>query len=100
MCSTVYDTVNGVFKFVAWLEKDGQIIDDPLPLSVVVLVTDAQGTTITELANDNPEAETGAFKLTSAGITITADNAYFQRCVITDADNVEYKSGSSPVTWD
>lgn len=96
-CSMAYDSVTQTVSYVVWLEKDGELVTNPL--SCQVLWLDRLGATIANISNSTPSIQ-GHFLFTQAAVDLTPDISTFVVVKVTDVDVVTHTSGVSPVTWD
>lgn len=92
-----YDSVTQTVSYTAWLEKDGEVIANPISCQVIWL--DRLGNPIANITNSSPTIY-GYFMFTQAAVVLLPDISTFAIVKITDADVVVHTSGVAPVTWD
>lgn len=92
-----YDSVTQTVSYTAWLEKDGEVVTNPISCQIIWL--DRLGSPIANITNSSPTIY-GYFMFTQAAVVLLPDISTFAIVKITDADVVVHTSGIAPVTWD
>lgn len=92
-----YDSNTQTVSYTIWLEKDGELVINPL--SCQILWLDRLGNTIANITNSSPSLY-GHFMFTQAAVDLLPDISTFSVVKVTDADSVVHTSGIAPVTWD
>jgi len=97
--AAVYDSNNNVLRCMAFLDRNGSLITNPLSCNFR-LISRAND----ELANSTITAQLGQqpgiFHWEQPGITLDPDEVYAVVALIIDADGNEHESASVQLTWD
>ena len=100
-CAFSYDSTTLRMGYNCWLEKDGQVVTNPI--SCTLRVVDSSGTLVFNSsvpAAVGVSAQPGFFVGEHLSTTLYPDDNYTVIVTIVDASSVSHTSGSSIASWD